>query len=37
VLDRLDSLVLVPPTVFHFLSLMLGPLGGPGERIFTER
>lgn len=26
-LDRFDSLVLVPPAVFHFLSLHLGPLG----------
>lgn len=35
-LDRFDSMILVPPTVFHFLSLCLGP---PGEdqpqRIFT--
>lgn len=35
-LDRFDSLVLVPPAVYHFLSLILGPLGG-GEpaRVFT--
>jgi phosphatidate cytidylyltransferase len=26
-LDRFDSLVLVPPAVFHFLSFHLGPLG----------
>lgn len=26
-LDRFDSLVLVPPAVYHFLSLCLGPLG----------
>ncbi len=26
-LDRFDSLVLVPPVVFHFLSYHLGPLG----------
>lgn len=26
-LDRFDSLVLVPPVVYHFLSLFLGPLG----------
>jgi phosphatidate cytidylyltransferase len=29
-LDRFDSLVLVPPVVYHFLSLIQGPLG------FTE-
>jgi phosphatidate cytidylyltransferase len=35
-LDRFDSLVLVPPAAFHFLSLLLGPLGsGQTERIFT--
>jgi phosphatidate cytidylyltransferase len=34
-LDRFDSLVLVPPAVFHFLSLHLGPLGGPSQRYFT--
>lgn len=28
VLDRFDSLVLVPPAVYHFLSYFLGPLGG---------
>lgn len=27
VLDRFDSLVLVPPAVFHYLSYHLGPLG----------
>jgi phosphatidate cytidylyltransferase len=27
-LDRFDSLVLVPPAAFHFLSLYLGPIGG---------
>lgn len=26
-LDRFDSLVLVPPVVYHFLSLVLGPVG----------
>jgi phosphatidate cytidylyltransferase len=34
-LDRFDSLVLVPPAVFHYLSLYLGPLGGTGQQIFT--
>lgn len=35
-LDRFDSLVLLPPAAFHFLSLLLGPLGaGQTERIFT--
>jgi phosphatidate cytidylyltransferase len=34
-LDRFDSLVLVPPAVFHFLSLHLGPLNGTHERLFT--
>ncbi len=34
-LDRFDSLVLVPPAVFHFLSLYLGPLNGTHERLFT--
>lgn len=34
-LDRFDSLVLVPPAVFHFLSFHLGPLGGTGQRFFT--
>jgi phosphatidate cytidylyltransferase len=35
-LDRFDSLVLVPPAVLHFLSLHLGPLGsGQAERIFS--
>jgi phosphatidate cytidylyltransferase len=37
-LDRFDSLVLVPPAAFHFFSLLLGPLGsGQTERIFTGR
>jgi hypothetical protein len=27
--------VLAPPAVFHYLSLYLGPLGEPGQRIFT--
>jgi phosphatidate cytidylyltransferase len=36
VLDRFDSLVLVPPAVFHYLSLYLGPMGsGQPERILT--
>lgn len=35
-LDRFDSLVLVPPVLFHVVSLVLGPLGsGQLERIFT--
>lgn len=35
-LDRFDSLVLVPPACYHFHSLVLGPLGGGHmERIFT--
>jgi phosphatidate cytidylyltransferase len=35
-LDRFDSLVLVPPAYFHFLSLQLSPLGsGQAERILT--
>ncbi len=35
-LDRFDNLVLVPPVVYHFLSLHLGPLGGSEPaRIFT--
>jgi phosphatidate cytidylyltransferase len=34
-LDRFDSLVLVPPAVFHYLSLYLGPLGGPAQNILT--
>lgn len=35
-LDRFDSLVLIPPAIYHFLSLVLGPLGaGQPERIFT--
>lgn len=35
-LDRFDSLVLVPPAAFHFLSLYLGPLGADQpQRFFT--
>lgn len=35
-LDRFDSLVLVPPAVYHFLSYQLGPLGqDQAARIFT--
>jgi phosphatidate cytidylyltransferase len=35
-LDRFDSLVLVPPAFYHFLSLVLGPLGdSQAQRIFT--
>jgi phosphatidate cytidylyltransferase len=34
-LDRFESLILVPPAVFHYLSLYLGPAGGPSQRIFT--
>jgi phosphatidate cytidylyltransferase len=35
-LDRFDSLVLVPPVVYHFLSLHLGPLGASEPaRILT--
>jgi phosphatidate cytidylyltransferase len=35
-LDRFDSLVLVPPAVYHYLSLYLGPLGGDEPaRILT--
>jgi phosphatidate cytidylyltransferase len=35
-LDRFDSLVLVPPALVHYLSLFLGPLGaGEAERILT--
>jgi phosphatidate cytidylyltransferase len=35
-LDRFDSLVLVPPALFHFLSLVLGPLhANVAERILT--
>ena len=35
-LDRFDSLVLVPPIVYHFVSLILGPLGGAEPiRIIT--
>jgi phosphatidate cytidylyltransferase len=36
-LDRFDSLILVPPAVFHFLSYHLGPLAADQpSRIFTE-
>ena len=35
-LDRFDSLVLIPPAAFHFLSLYLGAIGAnQPERIFT--
>jgi len=35
-LDRFDSLVLVPPALLHYLSLHLGPLGsGQAERILS--
>ena len=34
-LDRFDSLLLVPPAFVHYLSLHLGPLAGPVQRIFT--
>ena len=35
-LDRFDSLVLIPPAVFHYLSLILGPIGSTqAERILT--
>jgi phosphatidate cytidylyltransferase len=35
-LDRFNSLVLVPPAVFHYLSLYNGPVGdGVARRIFT--
>jgi phosphatidate cytidylyltransferase len=34
-LDRFNSLVLVPPAVFHYLSLYNGPVGGPAQRILT--
>lgn len=35
-LDRFDSLVLVPPAVYHYLSLYLGPLGSDEPaRILT--
>jgi phosphatidate cytidylyltransferase len=36
VLDRFNSLVLVPPALFHFLSLYLGPLNTKvAERLMT--
>ena len=35
-LDRFDSLVLVPPAFFHYVSLVLGPLGADQpQRILT--
>jgi phosphatidate cytidylyltransferase len=35
-LDRFDSLVLVPPAMFHYLSLCLGPIGADQvQQIFT--
>ena len=35
-LDRFDSLVLIPPAVFHYLSLVLGPMWrAQPERIIT--
>jgi phosphatidate cytidylyltransferase len=35
-LDRFDSLLLVPPAVYHYLSLVLGPLGNETPaRILT--
>lgn len=35
-LDRFDSLVLVPPAAFHYLSLHLGAIGADQpERVFT--
>jgi phosphatidate cytidylyltransferase len=34
-LDRFNSLVLVPPAVFHYLSLYNGPVGGAAQRIFS--
>jgi phosphatidate cytidylyltransferase len=34
-LDQFDSLVLVPPAVYHYLSLTMGPLTGPSHRLFT--
>jgi phosphatidate cytidylyltransferase len=37
-LDRFDSLILVVPAVYHYLSLYLGPLGGSQPaRIITGR
>ena len=36
ILDRFDSLILVPPATYHFLSLLLGPLaGGEPTRILS--
>jgi phosphatidate cytidylyltransferase len=36
VLDRFNSLVLVPPAFFHYLALIWRPLGsGEAERILT--
>ena len=35
-LDRFDSLILVPPAVFHYLSFQLGPLAAEEPaRIFS--
>jgi phosphatidate cytidylyltransferase len=34
-LDRFDSLILVPPAVFHYLALFLGPPAGAGQRLLT--
>jgi phosphatidate cytidylyltransferase len=34
-LDRFRSLLLVPPAFVHYLSLHLGPLAGPAQRILT--
>lgn len=34
-LDRFDSLVLVPPAVYHLLALVLGPPGEGARRILT--
>jgi phosphatidate cytidylyltransferase len=34
-LDRFDSFVLVPPAVYHYLSLLQGPLGGEAQRLVT--
>jgi len=37
-MDRFDSLILVPAVVFHYLSLQLGPLAaGEPARIFSGR
>jgi phosphatidate cytidylyltransferase len=34
-LDRFESLLLVPPAVFHYLALHLGPPAGEAQRILT--